>query len=322
MRRGFLLLALLTLAACGKSTPTTPAPLAPRPAEATICTPEPGEASMGISQRCKAGLPLLAFGTPPGQTGLDLSNNDPIYGQANWRTVRRHDSFVYLKVTEGTGFVDTTAARMAREAKGAGLYIGGYGFMHVCGDSPTAEARFFMSHARSDGLLKGKGVLPATADFELGTGCNAKAWLGAWTATVSHETHTAVYSDQGYYVPSVGCFRGANYGWVANLGGFAALCELPTILQQYSWSASNGVTRADGDVYRGSYAGLTALANAKPAPSPLPALYARRRALRRVLVADGCRARVRRHEHLGPKCKRWFAEGVTVNRKIHELGGH
>ena len=320
MRRIVLLAVVAALlSACGAATQTNTA-LTPRSSEATVCSPELGHASMGVSQRCKAGLPLLTLGVPPGQTGLDLSNNDPIYGE--WHTVRKHDSFAYFKVSEGVSFVDSTAARMSREAKAAGLYVGGYDFMHVCQTNPVAEADFFIKYARADGLLVGRDVLPVTADFELGTGCNAKTWLASWSRAVRRLTKDAVYSDPGYYVPSVGCFTQADYGWVADLGGFESLCSLRTVFQQYSWTAFNGVSHADGDVFRGSYAALSALANAKPAPSPLPALYARRRALRRVLAQDGCRARTRRHERLGPRCRRWYREGNEVNRQIKQLGGH
>lgn len=43
------------------------------------------------------------------------------------------------------------------------------------------------------------------------------------------------------------------------------------------------------------------------------ALEARRRTLRRVLVSYGCRRRVRTHQPLGPRCRRWFLEGDQVN---------
>ena len=273
-----------------------------------------GHGYLGATLRCHPSLRAL----PPaaavrGQTGLDLSNNNPIFGR--WRTVREHDSFVYLKVSEGAGFTDGTAARMAREARAAGLLVGGYDFLHVCGDSPVAEADLFIRDARADGLLEGAGVLPPAADFELGSGCNASAWLRAWSTTVRRLTHDAVYSDPGYYSPTVGCFDDANAGWVADLGAFQALCGLHTVFWQYSWTAWNGVSHADGDVFRGSYAQLQALATV-PKPPDLKALYGRQRALRRVLANDGCRRRARRRERLGRRCKRWFEEGSAVDRQI------
>jgi len=46
------------------------------------------------------------------------------------------------------------------------------------------------------------------------------------------------------------------------------------------------------------------------------ALIARRNVLRKVLVRYGCRRRVRQHQSLGPRCRRWFAEGDAINRRI------
>lgn len=253
MRRLALLLLplLLALVGCGGSS-LSPHPSRPATPAPPVCmVPAGGHGSMGSTLRCRVGAPLLQLTAPAGQTGLDLSNNDPSYG--HWATIRRHDSFVYLKVSEGTGFVDGTAARMAREAHAAGLLVGGYDFLHVCGDNPVGEAWVFIDAARRDGLVAGRGVLPATADFELGTGCNAGAWLRAWSDTIRRLTHDAVYSDLGYYLPEVRCFTDADYGWVADLSAFQTLCNLRTVFQQYSWAAWNGVGHADGDVFRGSY---------------------------------------------------------------------
>jgi hypothetical protein len=68
----------------------------------------------------------------------------------------------------------------------------------------------------------------------------------------------------------------------------------------------------------------------KVAPSPVPppvsivpatkskpnALEARRKVLRYVLNHYGCRTRVHKGERLGPRCRRWFAEGDAINRQI------
>jgi hypothetical protein len=318
MRRhtlALLLLPLLLIVGCGGHTPAS-TPVAPTPT--TNCTAPPGHGSMGSTLRCRLGAPLLHLTAPTGQTGIDLSNNDPSYGQ--WATIRRHASFVYLKVSEGTGFTDGTAARMAHEARTAGLLVGGYDFMHVCGDSPTDEARVFISAARRDGLLSGRGVLPATADFELGTGCNAGAWLRAWSNAIRRLTRDMVYSDPGYYTPMLGCFTNADYGWVADLNGFQPLCGLWTVFQQYSWAAWDGVAHVDGDVFRGSYQQLQALAGIFP---PKPPKHSRQQLLRlRIeLRADLARRRCRVAPYHGRGryhrlCHHWLLYGASVNKQL------
>jgi hypothetical protein len=53
------------------------------------------------------------------------------------------------------------------------------------------------------------------------------------------------------------------------------------------------------------------------APKPNRAkLIARREVLRYALLHYGCRHRQEHHEALGPKCKRWFAEGNRINREL------
>lgn len=53
-----------------------------------------------------------------------------------------------------------------------------------------------------------------------------------------------------------------------------------------------------------------------PYVAPANPLEARLRALNRVLRRYGCRARRHRHERLGPKCRRWFAEGDAIHRTL------
>jgi GH25 family lysozyme M1 (1,4-beta-N-acetylmuramidase) len=255
---------------------------------------------------------------PIQQTGIDLSNNDPSFGQ--WSTIRKHESFVYFKVNEGTGFIDHTAAQMAREARAAGLLVGGYDFQHVCGANPVAEARTFINAARADRLLSGPGVLPPTADFELSFGvCNASAWLRAWSNEVRKFAKDDVYSDPGFFVPEVGCFSDADYGWVADLGGFVPLCGLHTVFHQYSWAAWDGVAHVDGDVFLGSYAQLQALASQTPAkPAHVqptkPQLTKRILELRADLTRHHCRTiHGKRAFRL---CPRWAREGKEAHRAL------
>ena len=326
LKRLMMLVVVLALAGCSGKPAGKPLPVRlPVPS----CAPAAGHAQMGASLRCRVtALPPVTL-APPGQTGLDLSNNNPVYGLAAWRQIRRHDSFVYLKVNEGTSYRDPTAARMAHDARAAGLFVGGYDFQHVCATNPVSEARVAIAAARTDGLAAGHGVLPLVADFELAYGtCNRTAWLNAWTATVRRTLgRAAVYSDPGFYAPSVGCFTSADVGWVADLGGYVSLCRLATVLHQYSFAAADGVGFADGDVYLGSYRQLQALAGASPAPKPrkptpgarrLAKLVKRRDRLRVLEARHACRAR----HHTYRACVRWLPEGAALDHLIHSLGGH
>jgi len=98
--------------------------------------------------------------------GIDISSN-------NGRNIDFHKvkksgvEFVYIKVSQGTTYVNPYAKLHASEAKAAGLLVGAYAFL-----SPTKtghgadEADYFLKHARECGLLS-KGCLRPVADIEI-----------------------------------------------------------------------------------------------------------------------------------------------------------
>lgn len=71
---------------------------------------------------------------------------------------------VYLKVTEGTDFVDPDYVANRRAAKAAGLRVGGYHFGHPK-NSPLQELEFFLSH-----LILDRGDLLPALDLEVTDG--------------------------------------------------------------------------------------------------------------------------------------------------------
>lgn len=140
--------------------------------------------------------------------GPDLSNNDPVY-EPGQTAIARHNAFEIVKVSEGTGYVDPTAAPMARDARRHGLVLGGYDFLHVCLVSPTAEAQVFAAALRRDGLT-GLRTLPPTGDAEWPSSpqCNVRAWITAWAATVyaAVHRHPMIYTGAWWWNPHVGAW--------------------------------------------------------------------------------------------------------------------
>jgi hypothetical protein len=92
------------------------------------------------------------------QRFVDVSNNN---GHVDFKAVKAAGAIgVYLKVTEGTGFVDATYAANYAAAKAAGLKVGGYHFGHPQ-NSASQEAGFFLTHLKLE-----KGDLRPCLDLE------------------------------------------------------------------------------------------------------------------------------------------------------------
>src|SRR5271169_3257070 len=70
---------------------------------------------------------------------------------------------VYVKVTEGSGYVNPWAARDVEGAKAAGLRVGGYHFAQFRTSPPDTEAAWYMAQAAPLGL-----DLPHALDLETG----------------------------------------------------------------------------------------------------------------------------------------------------------
>lgn len=90
--------------------------------------------------------------------GEDVSS----YQGYNWHPAR-HDSIVFVKATQGTGYVNPDAVHQAQNARGAGDAVGWYHFLQH--GNATAQARYFVQHAD----IKRGDVL--VCDWEA-AGCN------------------------------------------------------------------------------------------------------------------------------------------------------
>ena len=96
---------------------------------------------------------------------IDLSNNNPSDIDFHTAYTKGGQRRLYVKVTEGTSFIDGKAKDFATRAKVAGFQIGGYHFGHSEAD-PGAQAAFFrLNLAHLGGLL----TLPPVLDYESGT---------------------------------------------------------------------------------------------------------------------------------------------------------
>ena len=98
------------------------------------------------------------------QRGVDVSHHQ---GEIDWRQVSRDRiDFAYLKATEGSSFTDPRFVSNAREARQAGLRVGGYHYFTLC--SPGApQAEHFVSALESAPAR----TMPPAIDLELLGNC-------------------------------------------------------------------------------------------------------------------------------------------------------
>lgn len=98
--------------------------------------------------------------------GFDISSNN---GQnLDFHAARKAGfRFVFIKVSEGTHYVNPYAKEHTQKAKDAGLLVGAYAFVSPQSDrTGREEADFFLKHAHECGLLEA-GCLRPVADIEV-----------------------------------------------------------------------------------------------------------------------------------------------------------
>lgn len=96
--------------------------------------------------------------------GIDISNNN---SSVDWNGV----TFVFIKATEGTTFIDRTFNKWQNEATALSIPWSAYHFAHPDQHSATDEAHYFLSHAT-------KGPMPPALDFESRKGVDPLSLLG------------------------------------------------------------------------------------------------------------------------------------------------
>lgn len=118
----------------------------------------------------------------------DLSNNNP--SPIRFGAVRQHGIWgVWHKVSEGIQFADPDWTARSREARAAGLHVGGYHFARPGSSSPSTQAAHFCSLLGTVGRRDLHPVLDLEDDGSLGA-ASLHAWARSFLADV-HE-HTGV----------------------------------------------------------------------------------------------------------------------------------
>lgn len=168
---------------------------------------------------------------------VDVSNNN---GRVDFHAIKRAGAVgVYLKVTEGTGFVDSYYASNYAAAKAAGLKVGGYHFGHPK-DSAAQEVGFFLSH-----LKLAPGDLKPALDLEV-TDSRSAATVRSY-GTIFLNTLKSKIGEAGvlysgaYFMSANGLLDRPELKWVASYGA------RPRIRWD-AWQFSDGQARYPGAI--------------------------------------------------------------------------
>ncbi|CAL1699769.1 unnamed protein product [Somion occarium] len=202
--------------------------------------------------------------------GIDISH---FQGAVNFNIAKANGiSFVYIKATEGTTFIDPQFSTNYIAATNAGLIRGAYHFAHPDSSSGATQANYFLAHGggwSSDGI-----TLPGALDIEYNPngaecyGLSASAMV-SWIRDFSNTYHSAteafpvIYTTTDWWTTCTGnsaAFGSTNPLWIAryasSIGTLPAAWSFTTFWQY----ADSGPNPGDQDQFNGDITGLQRIA--------------------------------------------------------------
>lgn len=112
---------------------------------------------------------------------LDVSNNN---SEPNWEQIKHQGiEAVWLKASEGTGFVDQTFRERRAAANRIGLHVGAYHFARPDESSAAEQARLFCDVVGKVGWRDLRPVLDFEASSRLSPG-DLDKWAREWNVAV------------------------------------------------------------------------------------------------------------------------------------------
>ncbi|KAI0075215.1 glycoside hydrolase family 25 protein [Panus rudis PR-1116 ss-1] len=202
--------------------------------------------------------------------GIDVSGYQ---GTVNFNTAKAKGiSFVYIKATEGTTYIDASFSPNYVGATKAGLIRGGYHFAHPDRSSGATQANYFLAHGggwTSDGI-----TLPGALDIEYGPsgaecyGLGASAmvnWIKDFSNTYHGKTgvYPVIYTTTDWWrtcTENSAAFTSTSPLWLAHFA--SSIGALPgswpyATFWQY---ADSGPNPGDQDLFNGDMTGLKKIA--------------------------------------------------------------
>jgi hypothetical protein len=237
---------------------------------------------------------------------IDVSNNN---GHVDFVAAKRAGAIgVYLKVTEGTDFVDRTYLANRAAAKRAGLLVGGYHFAHPA-DNPHAEAAFFLSHLKYE-----PGDLIPMLDLERSAAPKpegvVKPYAQAFIAAVKKaHGHCGLYCGS-FFIKAHGLADLGVPRWIPSYGA------KPKFYSYAAWQLSNGDPKYPGAILHLDTSVVvdmralrgTPAPKPSPTPPPPPKPTPKPRPKRRYITYWGMRVRV------GSRLYKWIRRLLKTGR--------
>jgi len=255
--------AATTLKPASAPTPVKPAPAAatlkPAPAPTTVTAPTLAPAPPPPAPAQPAGKPR----------GMDVASYQ---GNVDWPAAfARGGRFVYVKATEGTGYVNPYFGQQYGGSHSAGLIRGAYHFALPDRSSGATQAGYFV--ARGGGWSADGTTLPPMLDIEYnpyGQVCYGMSqpamsrWIADFSASVHQRTgrYPTIYTTRDWWQS---CTGSASFG-ATNPLFLACYCSGPGRMPagwgyESIWQYNDrGDLPGDQDLFNGTYADLRRLA--------------------------------------------------------------
>jgi GH25 family lysozyme M1 (1,4-beta-N-acetylmuramidase) len=245
---------------------------APRPTTQKLVHPERDFMGSHNPTRSNADTGVTPM-IPAGLPGLDVSHYQ---GTINWTTVKNGGAkFAYIKATEGTSYQDPTFSANYLNSYNQGIVRGAYHFARPDGASGAAQADYFAAHG---GAWSADGrTLPGMLDIEYGPSstcygvsqANMRTWINAFLNEYHAKTSrwATVYTTTDWWTTCTGNWSGPGANDPLAIARYStSVGTLPAGWGFYTfWQfADSGQFPGDQDVFNGSAARLTALANNTP----------------------------------------------------------
>jgi GH25 family lysozyme M1 (1,4-beta-N-acetylmuramidase) len=246
------------------------------PAHAATPNPmaHPDRDYMGSTIRAHEHVAITPNIVPSGLPGLDVSHYQ---GTINWTTVKSQGAtFAYIKATEGTTYRDPQFSANYTNAYYAGIVRGAYHFAQPASSSGAAQADYFAAHG---GAWSADGkTLPGMLDIEYnpnGATCYglSQASMRTWITSFLNEYHAkttrwaTIYTTTDWWTTCTGNTSAYANNDPLDIARYSSsVGTLPAGWGFYTfWQfADSGKFPGDQDVFNGSAARLTALANNTP----------------------------------------------------------
>ena len=129
---------------------------------------------------------------------IDLSNNN---SGVDFTTLKSSGVYgVWLKVSEGLTFADSTYQSRRDSALSAGLRVGGYHFAQPGSNDATDQAEWFAHHLGKVGRKDLRPFLDLETSGQLTLAAQVEAWARTWTVATRRITGVGplFYSFQSY----------------------------------------------------------------------------------------------------------------------------